>query len=269
MKYIEPIEFPGIDNVINNIEVYKKKFLEDSVILFRNANLNYDSQSLFHFKLSQLLNFHSAFDTETKLSNYIENHSKTPNVQSAKKDDVILNWHLEHVTYKNPIVISTWNMIKFTTDSENGKTYFIDFEKVYDQMPEDWKKFLNSCKVNHPGDKPWNSDEEFSVIYDHWITGKPVLRMVIREYFEDTNQLVSVDGKNPTDNDKELFKKISLWVGNYAYHNENSIIVQKWKEGDLLIVDIFKLAHAVTGGFDPNDREFIGIWGYKDSKYSK
>ena len=32
----------------------------------------------------------------------------------------------------------------------------------------------------------------------------------------------------------------------------------------LVIPDLFKLAHAVTGGFKSEDREFRGIWGYKN-----
>jgi alpha-ketoglutarate-dependent taurine dioxygenase len=266
MIYIEPIEFPGIDNVLNNIEFYKEKFLQDSVILFRNANLDHADQSLFHFELSKLLNFYTISDKEKGLDNYIENHSKNPYRESTKKDDVMLKWHIEHVNYKNPIVISTWNMTKFTTDSENGKTYFIDCEKVYNEMPDDWKNFISSCKANHPGKNSWNTNKEFPLVYDHWITGNPVLRTVIREFTDDNSNLVSVNDKNATDEDKKLFKKISAWVGNYVYNNENARIVQKWQQGDLLIVDIFKLAHAVTGGFDPKDREFIGIWGYRDKK---
>jgi alpha-ketoglutarate-dependent taurine dioxygenase len=264
MIIIEPIEFPGVDTVLNNIGMYKEKFLADSVVLFRNANLDYDTQAFFHSELTKRLNCHTKLDENKKTSKYIEDHSKNPRLISSEKNDVMLRWHVEHVTYKNPIVMSTWNMTKFTTDTENGKTYFVDCEKVYSEMPDDWKNFLSNCKANHPGKNSWNSDEEFPLVYDHWITGNPVLRTVIREFSEDNCQLVSVNNKKPTEDDIKLFKKISSWVGKYIYNNENARIVQKWQQGDLLMVDIFKMAHAVTGGFDPKDREFIGMWGYRD-----
>jgi len=264
MIIIEPVEFPGINSVLDNIEIYKEKFLADSVVLFRNANLDYDSQAFFHAELAKRLNCYIKLDEHKKTAKYIEDHSRNPRLRLAEKDDVMLRWHIEHVTYKNPIVMSTWNMTKFTTDIENGKTYFVDCEKVYNAMPDDWKKFLSICKANHPRKNSLNTDEEFPLVHDHWITGNPVLRTVIREFSYDNSQLVSVNDKNATDEDKELFKKISAWVNNYIYNNENIRIVQKWKQGDLLLVDIFKMAHAVTGGFDPKDREFIGMWGYRD-----
>jgi alpha-ketoglutarate-dependent taurine dioxygenase len=262
MKYIEPIDFPGIDNILKNINKYKEKFLEDSVILFRNANLNYENQSFFHSELAKILNYHIGIDNEKKAQKYVEDHSKSNLIRSAKQNDILLDWHIEHVEYKNPIVISTWNMIKFKTDSENGKTYFIDSQKAYEQMPEDWKIFLNSCKAIHPESNLWDTDKVYPVIHNHWITGKPVIRTVIR-HTDYMNQLVSVNDKDPTDNEKKLFEKISLWFLDYVYNNKENRIVQKWQEGDLLIVDIFKLAHAVTGGFDSKDREFIGMWGHK------
>ena len=46
--------------------------------------------------------------------------------------------------------------------------------------------------------------------------------------------------------------------------DESIRIVHDWKQGDLVLMDAFKLAHAVTGGFKPEDREFTGIWGYRD-----
>ena len=39
MINVIPIEFPGIENVLNNSEYYKDKLISDSVICFRNANL--------------------------------------------------------------------------------------------------------------------------------------------------------------------------------------------------------------------------------------
>lgn len=43
--------------------------------------------------------------------------------------------------------------------------------------------------------------------------------------------------------------------------NENLSIrySQLWEEGDILIVDLFRMYHAVMGGFGANERKFTGI----------
>jgi alpha-ketoglutarate-dependent taurine dioxygenase len=284
MKNTQPIDFPGIENILKNINLYKKKFLEDSVIVFRNANLTYDEQSYFHNELSKLLNYNIILKEDNKADMYLENHAKTILTKSAQKDEILLSWHLEHVYYKNPIVISTWNMTKFKTDNENGKTYFLDCEKAYNEMPEDWKNFLSQCRVSQSlkqgpketiewdsgrtknSDKDWK-ENNYCPVSEHWITENPTLRLaIIKEDSSILYTLVSVDDRDPTELEVELFEEIIAWFAKYVYTNEDERIVHKWQEGDLLIVDIFKLAHAVTGGFNPEDREFIGMWGYKNLK---
>jgi alpha-ketoglutarate-dependent taurine dioxygenase len=284
MKNTQPIDFPGIENILKNIDLYKKKFLKDSVIVFRNANLTYDEQSYFHNELSKLLNYNIILKEDNKADMYLENHAKTILTKSAQKDDILLSWHLEHVYYKNPIVISTWNMTKFTTDSENGKTYFLDCEKAYNEMPEDWKNFLIRCKVSQSlkqspdiptkwdsertkiADKDWQ-ENNYCPVSKHWITENSTLRLaIVKEDSSILYTLVSVDDRDPTELEIKLFEEIFTWFAKYVYTNEDEKIVHKWKQGDLLIVDIFKLAHAVTGGFNPDDREFIGMWGYKNLK---
>jgi hypothetical protein len=167
-------------------------------------------------------------------------------------------------TYDNPIVLGTWNMHNFKTDNENGKTYFIDSEKAYNEMPEDWKSFLGLCKINNPNPDTDQSIDDFSPIVNHWISGNPLIRLAPRNNLGSGSTLKSVDNREATQTEKDLFEEIFMWFGNYVYNNQEDRIVHKWQQGDLLIVDIFKMNHAVTGGFDPADREFIGMWGYKD-----
>lgn len=264
MKYTEPIDFPGMESIKENIDLYKKKFLDDSIIVFRNANLTYDEQSSFHYELSKLFNYNVLFIENNKLDNYVENHSKRTSIGTAQKDDILLPWHVEHSYYKNPIVISTWNMVKFTTDSENGKTYFLDCEYAYNAMSEEWQNFLTRCKINIVSNKIKYNFNDYCPVSKHWVTEKPVIRMPIINDSSKITALISVDDKKPTESEEKLFEEICNWFGNYVYTNEEEKITHKWQQGDLLVVDIFKLAHAVGGGFTPQDREFIGMWGYKD-----
>jgi alpha-ketoglutarate-dependent taurine dioxygenase len=264
MKYTQPIEFPGLESIATNIDLYKQKLLDDSIIVFRNANLTYNEQSSFHAYLGQHFDYHIITKEDNKTDNYVENHSERDLIETAGTNDILLPWHIEHLYYRNPIVISTWNMTKFTTDPENGKTYFIDSEQAYNSMPEDWKNFLNLCKINNPNPQTDQNLDDFSPIANHWISGNQLLRLAPRENKTSGTTLRSVNDREPTELEKALFEEIFIWFGNYVYTNQEDRIVHKWQQGDLLIVDIFKMAHSVTGGFDPADREFIGMWGYKD-----
>ena len=114
---------------------------------------------------------------------------------------------------------------------------------------------------NNKNDRNLN---DFPLVSKHWITGNPVFRITIRKNKISLNTLKFVDGKKPTGLQQKLFKEIFAWFGDYVYDNKKERIVHEWKQGDLLIADIFKLAHAVTGGFKPEEREFIGMWGYKE-----
>jgi hypothetical protein len=141
-------------------------------------------------------------------------------------------------------------MTKFTTDSENGKTYFIDCKKAYDALPEEWKMFLDVCKINNPNTATDENLDDFSPVVNHWIDGRLLLRLAPRKNKDSGTTLRSVYDREPTELEKTLFEEIFNWFGNYVYDNEEERIVHKWEQGDLLIVDIFKLAHAVTGGFN-------------------
>ena len=264
MNYTQPIEFPGIQAILDNVELYKHKFLDESIIVFRNANLSYDDQSFLHAELGKLFNYNVDIAEGEKTAKYIENHSERPLIETATSDDILLPWHLEHLYSGNPKVISTWNMTKFTTDNENGKTYFIDCGKAYNAMPEEWKIFLNVCKINNPNPETDENLDNFSPVVSHWINDGLLLRLAPRKNKDSGTTLRSVYDREPTELEKTLFEEIFTWFGNYVYDNEEERIVHKWEQGDLLVVDIFKLAHAVTGGFSPADREFIGMWGFKN-----
>jgi alpha-ketoglutarate-dependent taurine dioxygenase len=264
MKLTQPIEFPGLENLIENIAIYKQQFVEESILVFRNANLSYDDQSYLHDELGKTFDYYANTVENNQIAKYIENHSERDLIETAQSNDILLPWHIEHLYAANPKVMSTWNMTKFTTDSENGKTYFIDSQEAYNSMPEEWKIFLSVCKINNPNLETDENLDDFSPVVDHWITGNKLLRFAPRKNKNSGSTLKTVYDREPTELEKTLFEEIFTWFGNYVYDNEEERIVHKWQQGDLLIVDIFKLVHAVTGGFNPADREFIGMWGFKN-----
>ena len=60
-------------------------------------------------------------------------------------------------------------------------------------------------------------------------------------------------------------KSSSIWYVD-SNNNLNIRIVHKWKQGDLVIPDMFVMYHALTGGFSSDEREFVGIWSLRDKK---
>lgn len=268
MKQIEVIDFPGQESVLENYQYYKDKFIDESVIAFRNANLTYEEQKIFHKELG--LCFGWNLDKGDDSLHYIENHSHNTLVNSAQQDDIMLNWHIEHVHHQNPICAATWNMYKFNANENSGKTYFIDTSIIYKNLPEEWKNFLKLCKATSENIMMSNSDDpqnqisvDYDVIKKHWITGDEIIRIVFPKDIENDklNKLSKYNNEDPTEEQKELYLKICKYINNEIWNNQSLVIFHKWKQGDLLVPDMFKLAHAVTGGFKPEDREFRGMWG--------
>jgi alpha-ketoglutarate-dependent taurine dioxygenase len=262
MKDIVPIEFTSIEEIENNFNFYKNNFVENSVIVFRNANLTQEE----HDNISRLFGKKFGWIVRDKAGEpdkYIEDHSRLTKKSNTTKDEILVFWHMEHVYYKNPIVAATWNMLVFNTNNENGKTYFVDSSKLYEKLSDEWKNFLNNSMININEENPEIVVDNFSPVGIHWITNKPVIRLMLDMSNGSTNKLVSINGQTPTKEELNTFKNICTWFNKEVITNEEIRMVHKWQKGDLVLVDLFRLAHAVTGGFDSIDRKFVGIWGYK------
>ena len=270
MINVIPVEFPGIENVLENAQYYKDKLISDSVICFRNANLTQDEQFDLAKRLGKLIGWSLLNDT----SEYVENHVRKSDLK-AGPDDIIVEWHVEHTYYTNPIVASTWNMYNFKTDNNNGKTYFVDTTVVFEMLTTEEQEFLLNSIIIEPdviresqlrnGFVNENTElaDQYPIIAKHWLTDKPVIRFTILPE-PLMVKLVSYKGESPDSDAAAYFEVLIRKIEDIIWNNEDIRIVHKWEQGDLIIPDMFKLAHAVTGGFSHEDREFRGIWGYKN-----
>lgn len=260
-----------------NLELLKASSLEEALLLLddiaslyktnvvvgvRGPNLSDEEQVIFTKALGDMLGWYPNNTSDFK-QKYQENHSKNLAKDSTTGDEVCLPWHLEWVKYDNPIIGATWNMIHFEIDPENGKTYFVDSSKIYEQMPEDMKAFALRCvsgwyEVNGSG--PYYT----KVVQEHPITKDLVLRIDITKVDSTLDLLHTVDGREPTDEERAKYVELRDHFTDQAYNNEDIRVVHRWEKGDLLIPNMFKAIHAVTGGFDSKDREFIGYWAYPE-----
>lgn len=265
MIELSPVVGKTFEDILNNIPEYKEKFIKESVIVFRDANLSFDQQKQLHEEFGKEFGWytHKAND-----SHYLENHSHNRKISKSGPDDILLVWHVEHVNYSNPIVAGTWNMFNFSEDSNSGKTYFVDTSLVYELLETNMKKFLDNCILTTgtiKGAWPFSLTPEYPAIAKHWLTDKPVIRIPL-DHILDT-KIDSVNGHAPTREDYLNYRNIATTILSIVKNNKEIKIVHKWKQGDLVLMDAFKLAHAVTGGFKPENREFTGIWGYQYEIY--
>jgi len=261
MINIIPIPYTGIEEILNNIDFYKKKFVSENVIVFRDANLSLSDQKNFNKKVGEKFGWKPY---NLKDSHYQENHSHNKLLGKAGADDLMLWWHIEHAYYSNPIVVGMWNMFKLKAPVGAGKTYFIDTSIIYNRLTSEDKDFLNSCTLKGPESQRLNTfyqNTEYSAVSKHWITGIPILRTPLNYNCE--NLLAYVNSNSPTENEETRFQNILHGMIDTIKSDESIRMVHTWKQGDLVIMD-GSLAHAVTGGFSPEDREFYGMWGHRD-----
>lgn len=271
MKIIEPIVYSSLEELEKDLDKIKNLFFEQSIVLIRGLKLSDIEHLELTKKLGDVIGW-SPNSLDSFIHDYTENHSQ--NYISDSPRDIFLDWHLEHIDYDKyvPLVAGVWNMKKFTCSSESGMTYFMDSRKVYNQIFSDSEReFLKACTAS------WSEeyrqfdisvDNDAKVVSPHWITGEDQIRveMIFRP---PRVSLLNFDGNNPTPAQSKLFEDLVNRFIEEHYKNEELRMVQKWQEGDILIPDLHCLAHAVTGGFSPDEREFTGLWCYLDDPYSK
>jgi alpha-ketoglutarate-dependent taurine dioxygenase len=266
VQLIDKIEYKGIEDILLNASFYKNKFINEGLIVFKNANITHEEQMRLHQEIGNILGWQSLISDPNpeilpKLLEYQENHAHNIKIKTATEEDILLDWHIEHCYYDNPIVGATWNMKIFNTDSKNGQTYFVDTSDIYDKMPKNWKNLLDKCFLYLPA----LDINKFKIIKPHWITGLPVIRIIFKKgiLLKNIHNFTDFNGNPLSITEQEDLKKIINFIIEEVKDNKNNRKIQQWSQGDLVIVDMFKLAHAVSGGFDPKDREFMGIWGWQ------
>jgi hypothetical protein len=130
----------------------------------------------------------------------------------------------------------------------------------YALLKED-QLFLDKCKA-----KIYIEDSFFTynLVSPHWITNEKELRT----YFdEEVIELFQFDSREPSELEKNRFNSLSKYIHDEINFNENIRMQHLWQKGDLLIPDLFKLTHAVSGGFNKNERKLEGIFGRLKSDY--
>ena len=243
--YIDELSF---DDIQKNIDKYFNLFLKYGLVCFKRSFFDIFEQKkiteLFAKKLN--CNYISSQDNE--------DHSFTfnKNIKLMSKDEIFIPWHLEHVQREHPQVAASWNMLSFKCEAGVGNTGFVNAIDLYNEMPIEWKSFLNMCDIM--------SESGYFLprkcIQNHRIKDEKIIRL--SPNYEDI--LYSVNKKYPSKKDIKLFNKIVDWHKKQVEDNVNIQNWWEWSNGDLLIVDLSCMIHAVKGGFTPSQRIFSRYW---------
>jgi len=276
MKIIEPVIVDSFQSIIQDIDDYIDVFKKDAVIVFRGARVSRSEQLLVTKLFGDKMGWYpNSSELGERIWSYEENHSHTMNMynrHNTKRDEIFLSWHLEHMGHHNPAVGATWNMEKFRCETGVGNTLFVNISDVYDMFSQDDADFLKKCKV--AAFYGWSLDEpghqQVPALHDavekYEPSGRNALRLsALFKYDRDTYYLHSFDGRQPSDYEEARFLELSLFFTKQIHNNEDVRQVHEWNEGDVVVVDLFLMAHAVLGGFLPGHRFFHGYWAHRKS----
>lgn len=262
MPETNPVTINSYEEAVENIETLFQKFIEDGIVVLRGVNLTREQQDEF----IRTMGDHTGWFPNHSMDfsqEYRENHSRIEKKEEAGPDGVVVPWHMEHVDFDThtPIIGGAWNMLKFTADPNTGKTYFFDSAKFYKAHSNSCQDFLSKSLVKwyeSDGSGPFYTP----AVQQHWATKEPVIRIDVRNHISTKEMLYEFDGREPNEEEQEEFVRLRDDFIQQIKENEDLRLVHRWQQGDLVIVDLFKNVHAVTGGFDSNDREFVGLWLY-------
>lgn len=264
MIEIELEEYPGIDAILDNIDYYKKKFLADAVFGFKNAYCDRSDQERIFQAFGDFLGWSPNTNNPSNVSNYEETHHNHMNQNNtASSNEYMLGWHVEHVTLKNDTYIgASWCMNLFQCLPGAGYTYFVDMLKLYNSLSDSDRQFLDHAIVTLTLNKGnVETSHDYPFIQPHWLLGSNVVRS---HFTPNITKLKSISGADATAEQADRFSEIHRNILTQVYDNEDIRMVRKWQEGDMLILDMFRMAHAIGGGFNEGERKLNGIFGHSN-----
>ena len=249
MDSIKTFYYLDINSVLENFDNIFKTYLSDGVLCLTGAFFSESDQKIITKTFADRIGLNH-------ISNYdYEDHSRSiEKFGSTSKDDIFINWHLEHVYAKNPQMIASWNMVHFTCDKDSGKTGFIKVDDVKALLPEEHLSFLDKSVIEQ-------NKIERSAMQHYDVLNKNILRIDVNR---GSDKLVLYNGIDPTKNQIDYFNTIQSNVHEIVRSNINIQKWWSWDVNDMIIIDLHRMIHCVKGGFDSSQRKFRRIWGYKN-----
>ena len=256
MLNVKAIKDSSYNDIVANVDDYIKMFLDNGLVCFKKIYLSALEQEHVINLFAEKLKWKFVSDIHTEDHHY----TMSLNDKIFDKDEIIIDWHIEHLERKYAQVATSWNMTKFTCPKGHGNTGFIDSSYVYSLMPDDWQEFLKSIVVTY---RTMDFPHRRCVI-KHRNSGKDILRLC-PHFAEDL--LISVNGNDPSNQEFLLFDQVKQWYCDQIKNNESIKMWWEWDEGDFIIPDLLYIIHAVKGGFTSGNRQFTRNWAYRNKEY--
>lgn len=230
--------------------------------------------------MSKLCKIDPSLDEEIDF-NFYEGHfhdgqEKYDRNKSAEdlKRYIMANWHVDESPISDPsCTIPTYismYMTKFSCGSENGKTLFVDREKMFEDMPSDLKDLFfgytvfsfsgNSAIIPNFKENPLIEPDNYPIslsYFDEKMYSARNYPIFSKHHCTDRYSLVahSAYANRLFSNDYNISKKYCEYVYDYL-HDENNWIVWEWSEGDFIVWDNRNLIHSYSGGWIEGERIF-------------
>lgn len=269
---IQTIPIDSFESLIQELPEHIELFKKQAIVVFRGFKFSREQQLEVTRLFGDHANWHPNSSTPPEqFWSYEENHSRTMDKldkHRIPKDELLIPWHLEQMGHGNPAIGATWNMEKFSCDGDKGNTLFVNISDVYDLFGKEEALFLKKCKV--VGFLSEKLEQKELVPYDavemYKASGRYASRLNAIFKYEDGRQsfcLHSFDNREPSDEENSRFEKLCWKFTENVHKNEELHQFHAWQENDLIVVDLFLMAHAVLGGFKPSERSFYGLWAHR------
>lgn len=271
-NYLKPFDFNQIfsSDKFEFTDLFKNEFESKGVVLLRDFKCNLQTQEKITNNFKNL--YPELFCIENSPFHYSENHQYTIDMRNefglekAGDDDIFIVWHMEMIGYPNPATGATWNMQKFKCGIESGKTYFYDAIQLFSGVSQKDLEVLNKCRYIINPDLI--KDEKglklkyklHCPIMQHTFLKKDLI------YIDPCNNHTIIEcGQYDMGECQSIFDSLIYKIK----EDKENLIIHKWQENDFLFVDLSRMYHAVTGGFNPAQRQFDGFWlhSFPGSKY--
>lgn len=264
MSELRVISISSYEDALSRIDDIAQVFEEDGVVVLRGHAFSLDEHRDIVKPLGDRYGWSISSSSEPAILDsavYPGGHSDNPDMNTEHtKEDYMLDWHIEQVYYIYPILAGAWNMTRFTAEKGIGNTRFVDSTALYKDLSREEQEFLDKSVVIW--DKPFNLGKGpfYTKAVDyHPRSGEPVIRVETDQGCYLHPELHLWDRQEPTEEQSVMFKAIMQKIKTRLNEDTDIRLTQEWEQGDLLIVDLFRMYHSVMGGFRYNERVFTGI----------
>lgn len=262
----------SLEDCLNQVEDVVQKYKDSGVLRLRGHKFTPLEQVKLVSVLGDYFGWHiNSTSVPENISQelvdthvFVGGHSDNPDSDGGHADAYLLDWHIEQVFYVDPFLAGIWNMFHVGySDPWAGNTHFVDSNRLYSELNDDIKEFLEKSVLIW--DKPIGPRTGFGPFYTKAIDESPVDGKKIIRIETDGGCLIrptlhKLDGKDPSESEIEKFNQILIDLKTKLNTDENIRYTQQWEEDDIIVVDLFRMYHAVTGGFRFGERKFHGTF---------